>query len=149
MSDDKQHTCVLTATTISTTPPPPCPACIEDDRQEAERYAEAKAKEDEENAKSVNLWHNLALLHGYDAIKRKQTTSFGERVFCELALQQVKKILLELGVEIKESPTGKTLTLPHRLPFIVFEAEDIESMRALVAEYDAKKTAPIPPATVE
>lgn len=138
---EKQHTCVLTQTTISTTPQPPCEACNEEDRVENERAMEQKAKDDAENLKSARLWHTLALLHGYDAIKRKRTATFGERVYCELALQEVKKELATLGVTIEENKKGETLTLPHRLPFVTFEDEDMESMRALLAEYDAKKAA--------
>lgn len=98
-----------------------------------------KEMTDEERAR-LQRWDSLALVWGYNEMA-KEAGSLGEKVFCRMARDAAAEQLRALGVEVKLTPGSPTvMTLGERPPFITFQAADIEAMRAVVAEFDAKFT---------
>lgn len=109
--------------------------------EEAEEAEKTQAEEAGKTQHIADLWHNLALLHGYNAMA-KQSNLLSEKVYCRLGVQAAERQLGLLGVAIERDDTDNgpvVLTLPHHPPYIEFRASDIELMRQAVANHDAKK----------
>ena len=69
----------------------------------------------------------------------KLSATLGDKVFYRLLRDQAKKEYLALGGVIEqETQPGETIVLESNPGFTFYES-DIEAMRKLVADFDAKK----------
>ena len=95
---------------------------------------------DAQNEMKSQIWMLTALVYGYNQLAAMQTV-LGDKVFCRLAREKCVSALESLGCTIDRSKDClPVLTIP-RFPRVNFNPEDIELMRAVVAEHDAKEAA--------
>jgi len=78
-----------------------------------------------------------ALLLGFNQLATDADV-LGTKVFYRLHRDKARKLFTKLGGTIDEQTEPRTLTLRTR-PELKFYEKDIEAMRALVADHDAKK----------
>lgn len=84
--------------------------------------------------------HAMCVMLGANAaIKLEPNIPLGTKVYFRLIRDQAQRAFIENGGKIdKVTLPGEILILPTQ-PTITFYATDIEAMRALVAEHDAKR----------
>lgn len=88
--------------------------------------------------KNAELWMALGTLIGLNQLANEAKT-LGEKIFLRLARDHVKAEYIKLGGQINEQSDPPEIIVPTRPPFVALSPEDIELMRAAVAEYDEKK----------
>lgn len=86
------------------------------------------------------MWAFLAMMLGFNELAKTQDT-LGRKLFCRLGCQQAEKSLRALGADISVERKPAVVTLP-RPPHVEFTEDDIELMRAAVAEHDRRKEEP-------
>lgn len=96
-----------------------------------------KDPEKEWDDKDEELLHVTAMMLGLNQLAADATV-LGTKVFYRIMREEAHERFKQLGGEIDHLTEPPTLTLPTR-PEIKFYETDIEGMRQLVAEYDARK----------
>lgn len=88
-------------------------------------------------AKRVEI---VAAMFGHNELA-KAATSLGDKVWHRLRIQTLEERLKELGGTIDITRDPVILTLPGHPINVSFTEDDIELMRQVVREHDAKKAA--------
>lgn len=92
----------------------------------------------EQQERSLLIWHLTALVHGYNELAFRATT-LGEKVYCRLGRDNAVAALEKLGGKMNIAYDPPLLELPiGGAPSIRFTAKDIDLMEAAVAEYRSK-----------
>lgn len=87
-------------------------------------------------------WMHLALALGYNEIAKLGTT-LGEKIFARMMRDTAVENLIEVGGNGGKSPFANEpdvveIEMPERIPSLKLRPQDVELMRAYVAEHDAR-----------
>jgi hypothetical protein len=94
--------------------------------------------DDDDRDPNIELWANAALVFGFNELARMQQT-LGQKLTCRIMRDAAEKQFRAAGGTIELINHEQVLTLPLGIGPVEFLPSDIEMMRQVVAEYDAKE----------